>query len=117
MRKGRTTHSYFSCFAALVLLAQLMLAGTHVHLPAAPGLAATGSASHDTGHRPTTPSRQDSALCPLCWGQAAAYALLVPPAIELRIPANITAPRLPLVLHRLSEHTAPNAFRPRAPPV
>jgi hypothetical protein len=116
MDKGRYSQRYLSCFAALALLAQLMLAAAHVHPGDPHGIQATTSASHDTSRTPATPLHHDDEFCQLCWAQTAAGSPLVPPAIELRIPANIATIRLSLIFHRLGERTASNAFRPRAPP-
>ena len=116
MNRDRSGQGYFSCFAALVLLAQLLLAAAHVHWAGPQGITATASASHGTGHAPAGPIHQDDAFCPLCWAQTAAGSLLVPSAVELRIPADFAAIRLSLTLPSLTERTAPNAFRPRAPP-
>lgn len=116
MDKGRYSKRYFSCFAALVLLAPLLLAAAHVHPGDPHGVRAIASTSHDTSRTPGGPAHQDDEFCPLCWAQTAAGSPLVPPAIELRIPADIAAIRLSTVFHRLSERTASNAFRPRAPP-
>jgi hypothetical protein len=116
MHTRRSSHCTISCFAVLVLLAQLMLAATHVHLPGTHGVRATLSASHETGRMPAGPVHPDDGVCSLCWAQAAVSNLLVPPAIELRVPATLAATRLTPVFHRLAERNAPNAFRPRAPP-
>lgn len=116
MDKGRYSQRYLSCFAALGLLAQLLLAAAHVHWGDPHGIRATASASHDTSHTPGGPVHQDDEFCPLCWAQTAAGSPLVPPAIDLRIPANISAIRLSPIFYRFGERTASNAFRPRAPP-
>ena len=108
---------HFSCLAALVLLAQLLLAAAHVHMIAPHGPPVTASSSHDSNRVPAGPVHQGDQFCALCWVQTAAGGLLVPAAIELGIPAYIAAPRLRSVLHGLARHTAPNAFRPRAPPI
>ena len=108
---------HFSCLAALVLLAQLLLAAAHVHLIAPHGTLATASSLHDSHRVPADPAHQGDQFCPLCWVQTAAGGLLVPAAIELGIPAYIAAPRLRPIFHRLAQHTAPNGFRPRAPPI
>ena len=108
---------HFSCLAALVLLAQLLLAAAHVHLIVPHGTPVTASSPHGSNPVPAGPIHQDDPSCPLCWVQTAAGGLLVPAAIELGIPAYIAAPRLRPVFHSLAQHTAPNAFRPRAPPI
>lgn len=110
---------YFSCFAVLVLLAQLMLAANHIHLPGAHGehgAEAAATTPRKTDGTPPGPSHRDDAFCPLCWAQAAASSLLMSPAIELRVPATIAAAPIVPVLHRLADPFAPNGFRPRAPP-
>ncbi len=116
MHRRRAKQSHFSYFAALILLAQLLLASVHVHLTSPHGIQVTAVASHDTSRTPADPVHQDKGLCPLCLAQTAAAGLLTPPTIELRIPANFAAIRFVPVFHRLAGRTAPNAFRPRAPP-
>ena len=117
MRVDRDRYSrHFSCLAALVLLAQLLLAAAHVHLIAPHGVPVTASSSHDTNRVPAGPVHQGDPSCPLCWVQTAAGGLLVPAAIELRIPADFAVIRLSPVFPSLTERTAPNAFHPRAPP-
>jgi hypothetical protein len=116
MDKGRYSQRYLSCFAALGLLTQLLLAAAHMHWSGPHGIHATASASHDTSRMPGGPGHHDDEFCPLCWAQTAAGSPLVPLAIELRIPASIADIGLSPVFHRLDERTASNAFRPRAPP-
>ena len=111
MDKDRYGQGYFSCCAALVLLA-----AAHVHFNGPRDIHATASASHGTGRMPTGPADHGHEFCPLCWAQTAASSLLVPPAVQARIPSEIAAPRPTPVFHSLTERTAPNAFRPRAPP-
>jgi hypothetical protein len=116
MKQGQSRKRSLSCFATLLLLAQVLLAGAHVHLGGAPAHEALASASRDAADRPNGPAHHDEDTCPLCWGQVAAHSLLAPPAIELRIPTVVAAARPAPVIERLAKFATPNAFRPRAPP-
>lgn len=99
-------------FAASLLLAQLVLAAGHIHLGRSQGQGYAGASS---SHAPDDPHEKGT-LCPICWVQAAAETLFVPPPVETPLPAKLFAEtRIPSVLR----HAAPLAatgFDPRAPP-
>jgi hypothetical protein len=116
MNRDMNSQGYFSCFAALLLLAQLLLAGAHVHSTGPHGIHMAASASHDTGRVPAGPLDHDDAACPLCWVQAAASNLLLPPPIQIRVPPKVGPIQLALTVQSLAQRTAPHAFRSRAPP-
>ncbi len=119
MHKRRPWRYYLSCFAALLVLAQLMLAATHVHLQGTDGthgvwpltLAAQGHA-----RLPAEPYGHHHDQCPMCWAQMVAGTLLAPPAIELHRPDAREVIALARVVDRLAEPLR-WAFRQRAPPV
>ena len=119
MHKRRFGHCYLSGLAVFALLAQLMLAATHVHLGEPHGEHRGWPIAfkpHNTDHSPDDPIHQGNRSCSLCWVQAAAHSLLAPPAIELQDLASIATIELTPVFNGFPERTLPNAFRPRAPP-
>lgn len=110
--------SLLTCYAALLLVAQLMLTAGHLHL----------AAFHEDEHRliaasglvqdraPDQPSHHED-HCPLCWAQIAASASLIPPATVLPLPpANASLPRAAIV-QGPAANARPQAFQPRAPPL
>ncbi len=119
MHQRRPGRYYLSCFAALLLLAQLMLAATHVHLEGTHGTHGAWRltlAAHGHTRLPAQPYGHHHNQCPKCWAQMVAGTLLAPPAIELHRPVVSKATAPARVGDRLAE-PLPRAFRQRAPPV
>jgi hypothetical protein len=114
MRKRRLRLA-FTCFAALMLLAQLALTAGHLHIPGPPvDVVATVAAG--TADLPAHPIDQDDDHCAFCWAQAAAGTLLVPPVLTLPLPAALSSRPPAFASQHLTERAARAAFRPRAPP-
>jgi Protein of unknown function (DUF2946) len=115
MRKRRLRLA-FTCFAVLLLLAQLAQTAGHLHAAGAPGAVAIQAAAGGADHPSKHPIDDDDRHCALCWAQAAAGSLLVPPVLALLPPAAIPAEPLAFVSRHWADRAAPAAFRPRAPP-
>ena len=116
MNQGRPIRPDLSCLAVLFLLAQLMLAATHVHLAGPQGVHASAAAFNGAAPLPSAPEQPGDQSCPLCWGQAAANTLLAPPATVLSPPTDSIGTPLPPRFDRLAQNAPSNAFQPRAPP-
>jgi Protein of unknown function (DUF2946) len=119
MRKRKTSSVYFVCFAALMLVAQLVITSGHIHLAGADAdeIPMSAVSAPDSGSQsPDKTHPGHDGLCPLCWAQAATANLLLPSPPPIQHPAAIAfAP--PVVVSRdIAPSTSPSAFNPRAPP-
>jgi hypothetical protein len=118
-RAGRPKFLILSGLAAILLLAELMLAAGHLHEFHARSIQAgdLASAKHAVERNaPGLPSDEhDEENCALCWMQAAAAKLLVPDSGSLAVRTVHAA--LPLPLHAPQTGLMVTAaFQPRAPP-
>jgi hypothetical protein len=119
-RAGRPKFLILSGLAAILLLAELILAAGHLHEFRAPSIQAGHLASAEPAaerNAPGVPSDEhDEENCALCWMQAAGAKLLVPDPGSLTV-LSVHAD-LPVPLHTPQTGvTAAAAFQPRAPPV
>jgi hypothetical protein len=109
---------FLTCYAALLLAAQLVLTAGHLHLAAFHegerlAVAASGFIQE---HAPGQPSHHED-HCPLCWAQIAASASLIPPPTALPLPpANASLPSAPVV-RQPAANLRSQAFQARAPPL
>lgn len=120
MRKRKTASIYFVCFAALMLVAQLVITSCHVHLPGSHGDYAQASSTLLSESGVQFPDKQHSGhdgLCLLCWAQGIAGSLLIPSAPLLEHPAPIASSQSIILPGHIGESTSPSSFNPRAPPV
>jgi hypothetical protein len=118
-RAGRPKFLILSGLAAMLLLAEQILAAGHLHEFRAPSIQAGSFASAEPAterNAPGVPSGEhDEENCALCWMQAAAAKLLVPDSDSLAVRTVHAA--LPLPLHAPQLGLTPAAaFQPRAPP-
>jgi len=119
MRKGWQQLALRS-FAALMLLAQLVIAGGHVHIhgahPGQPQQIAALDQRGAGGDGPQHPSNDDGDHCALCWAHAVAGSALVPPATLLPLPRALFAEPIVPLARNLAERAPWHAFQQRAPP-
>jgi hypothetical protein len=120
MRKRKTASVYFVCFAALMLMAQLVITSGHIHLPGSPGDYAHNAAAllsdsrvppHDKPH-----SGHDG-FCVLCWAQAMTGSSLIPSPAALLHPVLIASSSTIVFPEHFDEAAPPSPFNPRAPPL
>jgi hypothetical protein len=121
MHKRRARSVYLNCFAALIMVAQLVIAGGHVHLATSAGNPPQVwpvTLSKDGGQLPA-PGKSRSGhdhFCPLCWAQAAASSLLAPDGAQLRIPAIVIRTQTIAHFDEIATFAVPSSFNPRGPP-
>ena len=116
MRKRRLQLA-FTPFIVLMLLVQLMLTAGHVHFHGPAGVhTLVTQAPHGAGDPARQPPGDDADHCALCWAQAAAGNLLVPPVLALPLPTVFPAAPLAVLSQHLTDSAVPRGFRPRAPP-
>lgn len=118
-RADRPKFLILTGLAAILLVAQLVLAAGHfhyVHIAHANASASAGAASASAGVPASPADDHDDADCPLCWIQTAGASLLRPdpPGLPNRH-VEAAAPVLPPEPQRHAT-SGLAAFRPRAPP-
>ena len=121
MRKRRPASIYFVCFAALMLVAQLVIASGHVHLAGSQSDYAQASSVllSESGDQAPADKRHSGhdGFCPLCWAQGMAGSLLIPTAPLLEHPAPIASSQSVIFPGHIGKSASPSSFNPRAPPV
>lgn len=104
-----------TCYAALLLVVQLLLTAGHLHVPAFHGDEYRLAASTD--HDAPGPPFHDEDHCPLCWAQIASGASIIPPATALPLPPGPASLPRAAIVREPAAITRPGAFQPRAPPL
>ena len=114
----------FTCFAALLMLAQLVLTAGHIHLSLSNsqregGVPEAAALPAGAGDIPSGPPRHDDDEdhCALCWAKAAASSLLIPPAIAPELPHRVASIQLTYLYRHAFGISENGAFRARAPPL
>jgi hypothetical protein len=101
-------------------MAQLVLIAGHIHSPNwhavhEPAVNLQSALRADHEHRP--PSNTLDEHCALCWTQAAAGRITIPPPIVLQLPRLLFADRLQAAFYGITCRAAVHVFRSRAPPL
>jgi hypothetical protein len=112
--KSRLT-PYIASWAALMLVAQLVLTAGHIHLHALHSGSGSLVAASALPSAPEIPAQDDDAHCPLCWAQLAS-STLVPPDTGFPLPQHPPALGPAEIANHLATGQGPRAFQPRAPP-
>jgi hypothetical protein len=120
MRKRKTVSVYFVCFAALMLVAQLVITSGHFHLsgPQSDYTHASVALLSDSGApSPDKPHSGHDGFCVLCWAQGMASSLLIPSPAVLPHSVSLASSLTIAFAGHVDKDAPPSPFNPRAPPL
>jgi hypothetical protein len=120
MHQRKTSSVSFACFAILIWVAQLVIAGGHIHLAGSSNelqhLAKTGDLDGG-GQSPARPHSGHDDFCPLCWAHGSVNSLLLSATPTLQHPAPVVCSQQRTFSSRADKSSSLSAFNPRGPPM